>query len=315
MDVQTLEVVARGYEFGKEQWRMSLEEILGGIGNEAAGEILYIDDETEIKVNFDGSFEIYDIDGEIIKYMASSRLLVTYDADGNFLSERPLNYLDLLKLKMAFDELEGSKEPEYADYDPLEELDYFENEQDGTVTIYWEDGSSVEIDTKTLRSTEYDMDGIPSAPKAITQILKEEVPQEIYSVPIPYSEHENIMIKDGGASLEVYNYQDEVTTTVDLLSLDMTTVDNYTGDVVNTEKLTWDLVIIFLEQANKFYDELYGEEEEDEDCDWTTDGNFVCLDEWSKLTIFSDFTFREESPSGEEVYEEGTVADKFKSLA
>jgi len=294
---------------------MSLEEILGGIGNEAAGEILFIDEETEIKVNFDGSFMIYGADGEQTKFDPASRFLITRDVDGNFLDERPLNYLDLLKLKMAFDQFMEGKEPEYAEFNPLDELDYFENKQDGTVTIYWEDGSSIEIDTKTLRSTEYDAYGIPSAPKTITQVLKEEVPQEIYSIPIPYSDHENIKIMDGGASLEVYDYLDEVTTTVDLLSLVMTTVDNSTGDVVHTDKLTWDLVIIFLEQANRFYDELYGEEEDDEDCDWTTEGNFVCFSEYDMFTIMPDFTYKVESPSGDEVFEEGTVADKFMMLS
>ena len=100
------------------------------------------------------------------------------------------------------------------------------------VTITHDDGSYVKIDMKTLTSTEYDSDGIPAAPVKIVELARLAVPQEVWNVPIPYSDSEIATMIDD-VTIQIEDTKMGWITDIDLVTLDVITTDPTTNTVIN----------------------------------------------------------------------------------
>lgn len=157
--------------------------------------------------------------GTISTVELSILYLVTRNAEtGDFISEVPLTYMDVLNLKTAADELIDSLEPEYAEeYDPLEKVNYEVDDVAGTVTIFNDDGSYLKIKLDSFESTMFAADGTPSEPVKLIALLAEEVPKEVWGTPIPVGDGEFAKIVDE-VTIEINDYESGYRTDVDLIT-------------------------------------------------------------------------------------------------
>lgn len=242
-DIVTLETTAYDM-YGHELYKLSLDEVFSTY-SELVGKEIPMEDGTIAKISFDGAVTIEDqAAGLVTSVDLNSMYLITRDLDGNFLTEKPLTYAEILDFMGAADAMIEESSYQKEELDPLADVNYEEDEFTKTVTIWEDDGTYIKIKTDTLESTLYDVDGVPSAPVKLVALLGEQIPQELWNIPFPISNTEYAKIIDD-VSIEIEDFEHETMTQVDLLKRNFT-VTNSDGDLLETEALTWDLVYTFI---------------------------------------------------------------------
>jgi len=109
----------------------------------------------------------------------------------------------------------------------------------------------------------------------------------VIGIPIPYSDEETMRYEDS-TTLIVENFVYNKRTVVDLSTLEMVVIDNETNEQISTDKLTWEPVVIGIIQMEKFYDAVFGgEEETGPECGAGDSGTYVCTYE-GEQEVYSD---------------------------